>query len=146
MKTLRAFLLVFMLATAHGFAADAKATDNVAKAQEARARGDFAGSLPFWRAAAAAYAADKDTSGQLSAALGLADAFQQLGQYRLAEDTLEKADQVAKKGGDKRLQVRVESSLGAVYMLTSNPDDAEGLLTKSLALARDVGDAHLIAT
>ena len=56
------------------------------------------------------------------------------------------ADQVAKKGGDKRLQVRVESSLGAVYMLTSNPDDAEGLLTKSLALARDVGDAHLIAT
>ncbi len=146
MKTRRAFVfgLVFVLANAHGVADDAKA--DVAKAQEARARGDFAGSLPFWRAAAEAYAADKDSSGQLSAALGLADAFQQLGQYRLAEDTLEKADQVAKKGGDKRLQVRVESSLGAVYMLTSNPDDAEGLLTKSLALARDVGDAHLIAT
>jgi CHAT domain-containing protein len=139
-------LAIFVLASVHGFADAAKAKDEMAQAQEARAHGDFAGSLPFWRAAGSDYAADKDSAGQLSAALGLADAFQQLGQYRLAESTLENADPLAKASGDKRLQVRVESSLGAVYMLTSNPDDAEGLLTKSVALAREVGDAHLVAT
>ena len=52
----------------------------------------------------------------------------------------------AKKGADQRLQVRVESSLGALYMFASDPEDAEGLLTKSVALARQVGDSHLIAT
>ena len=59
---------------------------------------------------------------------------------------METADGLAKKGTDKRLQARIESSLGAVYMLCTNPDDAEGLLTKSLGLARGVGDAHLEAT
>jgi CHAT domain-containing protein len=137
---------IFLLLAIHGNADSANAKDHMAQAQEAQTRGDFAGALPFWRAAANEYTSENDSSGQLNAALGLADALQQLGQYRLAEQTLEQADQVAKKGGDKRRQVRVESSLGAVYMLTSNPDDAEGLLTKSLALAREVGDAHLIAT
>jgi len=130
----------------HGIGDSAKTKDLMATAEEASARGNFEESLPSWRAALDEAATEKDSDGQLKAALGLADALQQLGQYRLAEQALEHADGVAKAGTDKRLQARVESSLGTVYMLTSNPDDAEGLLTKSLALSRGIGDAHLIAT
>ena len=118
----------------------------LAVAEEENSRGDFEDSLSSWRAALAESTTDKDSSGQLTAALGLADSLQELGQYRLAEEALEHADGVAKAGTDKRLQARVESSLGTLYMFASDPDDAEGLLTKSLALARSVGDAHLTAT
>ena len=123
-----------------------EAKDAMTAAQAFRAQGRFADSLPEWRTALKDYVDGNDVPGQLNAALGLADALQQLGQYRLAEEALEHADVAAKKGTDKLLQIRVESSLGALYMFASDPDDAEGLLTKSLALARSVGDAHIIAT
>jgi CHAT domain-containing protein len=128
-------LLSLQLGT-HGIGDPAKTKDLLATGETANARGNFEDSLPSWRAALA----------ESTAALGLADSLQELGQDRLAEEALEHADGVAKAAGDKRLQARVESSLGTLYMFASDPDDAEGLLTKSLALARDVGDAHLIAT
>jgi CHAT domain-containing protein len=142
---LLAFLFLLPVTT-RAVADAAEAKDAMTTAEQLRGQGRFADSLPSWRAALKDFTQDNDEAGQLNAALGLADALQQLGQYRLAEEALEHADGIAKKGGDKRLQVRVESSLGALYMFATDPDDAEGLLTKSLALARQVGDAHLIAT
>jgi CHAT domain-containing protein len=138
--------VIFLLQASRGMADDSHATDAMTKAEALRARGNFEDSLASWRAALEEYTADHDASDQLTAAIGLAESLEQLGQYRLAAQTLEHANGIAKKGDDKRLQIRVESSLGAIYMLSSNLEDSEGLLTKSLALARQVGDAHLIAT
>jgi CHAT domain-containing protein/Tfp pilus assembly protein PilF len=121
-------------------------SDFLGTAQKLTAQGNFEDSLASWKAAFDEYVADKNTSGQLTAAIGLANALQELGQYRLAEQALETADALAKKGTDKKLQAQIETSLGTVYMLSSNPDDSEGLLTKSLALARQIKDAHLTAT
>ena len=141
-----AIIFFSLLGAMPGRADAAKAKDLVATAQAMNAQGNFDAALPSWRAALDEYASEKDAPGQLTAALGLADALQELGQYRLAVQTLETADGIAKKGDDKSLQVRVESSLGTLYMLSSDADDAEGLLTKSLALARQIKDGHLTAT
>jgi CHAT domain-containing protein len=137
---------IAMLFGTHGMGDSTRAKDLMTTAEVMSSRGNFEASLPSWRTALDEYTMEKDSSGELTAAVGLADALQQLGQYRLAEQALETADGVAKKGSDKRLQARVESSLGTLYMLSGDPDDAEGLLTKSLALARQEKDNRLTAT
>jgi CHAT domain-containing protein len=141
-----AIAMISLLADTHGMGDSKQVKALMLTAEEMTSRGNFEASLPSWRAAWDEAAVEKDSSGQLTAALGLADALQELGQYRLAEQALETADGLAKKGPDKRLQARVESSLGTLYMLSSDPEDAEGLLTKSLALARQEKDAQLTAT
>jgi CHAT domain-containing protein len=143
MKTSRLLLWVFavlsLFLTTHGIA-------DFTEAREMTAAGNFEGALPLWRAAYNEAVEKKDTNAQLTAALGVADVLQDLGQYRLAVQTLESADGLAKKGSDERLQARIESSLGTLYMLSNVPDDAEGLLNKSLDLARKIGDAKLTAS
>jgi CHAT domain-containing protein len=125
---------------------DAQAKDSVFAAKQMSASGNFEAAIPLWRAALDQAATGKNASGQLAAALGLADALQQLGQYRLATDTLHTADLLAKQGTDKRLQARIQSSIGTLLMFTSDADDAEPCLTKGLSLARAVGDSKLIAS
>ena len=139
--------IISLLGETHDQAAPAQGGESLALAQEATARGDFAASLPLWREALANSTQNKHLRGELTAYLGEADALQELGQNRLAEEALETADSLAKKDGtEKLLQSRIESSLGTIYMFASDPEDAEGLLTKSLALAREEKDAHQTAT
>jgi CHAT domain-containing protein len=140
-----ALVLALMLGGASARADATRAQGDMLNANQLCARGKFEASLPAWREALQDYTTAGDAKGELTASIGLADALQELGQYPLAEDTLEKADKLAKTGTDQRLQVRVESSLGTLYMFASDPEDAEGLLTKSVMLARQIGDDHLIA-
>ena len=141
MKTiLHALIAIVSLFLATQAIADLK------EAQQMTAAGNFEGALPLWRAAFNDANAKNDTAGMLNAALGMADVLQELGQYRLATQALESADGLAKKGIDKRLQARIESSLGTLYMLSNVPDDAEGLLNKALDLARQIDDAKLTAS
>ena len=122
------------------------ADDAMAAATQKSAQGSFADALPLWREALADDTADKDTVGELKASLGLADALQQLGQYRLASQILDSAKKLAKQEKQVRLQAQIESSLGAILMLYADPEDAEALLKESVDLARQVHDAHLTAT
>lgn len=140
-----AFAVLALVAVPAGARADS-ASDQMAAAEKLTAQGNFEDALAPWHSALDAFTADKDVHGQLAASVGLADALQELGQDRLAETALEQADKLAKQGTDKKLQAQIETSLGTLYMLSVNPDDAEGLLTKSLALARQTGDARLEAT
>ena len=119
---------------------------SIAAAKQMSASGNFEAAIPLWRSALDEAAASKNATGQLTTALGLADALQQLGQYRLATDTLHTADLLAKQGTDKRLQARIQSSIGTLFMFTSDADDAEPCLTKGLSLAREVGDSALTAS
>jgi tetratricopeptide (TPR) repeat protein len=140
-----AMVLALVLGGASARADATRAQGDMLNASQLCARGQFEASLPAWREALQDYTTDGDVKGELTASIGLADALQELGQFPLAEDALEKADKLAKAGTDKRLQVRVESSLGTLYMFASDPEDAEGLLTKSVTLARQIRDDHLIA-
>jgi CHAT domain-containing protein/Tfp pilus assembly protein PilF len=140
-------LIVSFLLGTHGIADSTQASESITAAEEMTSRGNFEASLPAWREALAESTQKRNLSEELTASIGLADALQELGQNRLAEETLETADGLAKKDGtEKLLQARIESSLGTLYMFASDPEDAEGLLTKSLALARQLKDAHLTAT
>jgi CHAT domain-containing protein len=116
------------------------------QAGDMAASANYEEAVPLWRSALADAVEKKDLSRQLADSVGLAESLEELGQNRLAEDTLEKADKLAKTGTDQRIQARIESSLGTIYMYSTNPDDAEGLLTKSLALARKEMDDRLTAT
>ena len=138
--------LVVLLSGSRGLCDATHAKDFMTTAQQMSASGNFEAALPSWRAALEEYTTDKNVSGQLTAALGLADALQQLGQYRLATETLHTADLLARQGTDKRLQARIQSSVGTLFMFSSDPDDAEPCLTKGLSLAREVGDARLTAS
>jgi len=142
-----AFAVIFMLPGTHGRGDSSRTTDLIATAGKMATQGNFETSLPVWREALQEATGETNLSAQLTASLGLSEALQELGQNRLAEQALESADGLAKsKGTEKLLQARIESSLGTLYMFDTNPDDAEGLLTKSLALARQLKDAHLTAT
>ena len=122
-----------------------KAADDLASAKELTARGDFAGALPEWKEALAEATEKKDVNGQVVASLGLANVLQQLGQIRLAEETLHAADVLARAGTDKRLQSRTQSGMGTLLMFGSDPDEAEPCLVNGLKLAREAGDARLTA-
>lgn len=137
-------ILTSVLAT-RGLGASTQANAKIAEAQALAARGQFEDSLVPWRAAVAASANDKDATTELKAAIGLADALQNLGQLRLATEALETADKVAKESGQTALQARIESSLGAIYMFVAAPEDAEDLLVNGLKLSRQVKDARLTA-
>ncbi len=134
--------LALWLAVAPTMGAD---NDPITQATALDAKGDFDAALPVWRSALAEAKGANNTKAELQASLGLADAEQALGDYRTAEDLLEKADKLAKQGADKAIRARIESGLGEIYMLSPNPDDAEGLLTKSADFAKETGDGALIA-
>jgi len=135
--------VAFMTNAAGAVSAD---TDVETQARGLSATGKYEEAVPLWRNALADAAKGKDVHRQLVDSVGLAEALNELGQTHLAEDALEKADVLAKTGTDRRMQARIESSLGTIYMYATDPDDAEGLLTKSLALARQENDDGLTAT
>jgi CHAT domain-containing protein len=116
------------------------------QAEEQAARGNYDAAVTLWRSALADAVGKNDVHRQLADAVGVAQALGELGQNRLAEEALEKADGLAKTATDLRMQAQIESSLGTLYMYSTNPVDAEGLLIKSVALARQEKDEPLTAT
>lgn len=133
-----------LLAATCGFADTPAAL--MAQAGEMSAHGQYEDSLVPWRAAVSAAADAKDTDAELKSALGLADALQNLGQLRLAEEALETADKLASASSKTALRARIQSSLGTIYMFVGDPDDGEAALKFGLKLARQVGDDRLTAT
>ncbi|HEX4140867.1 MAG TPA: CHAT domain-containing protein [Candidatus Methylacidiphilales bacterium] len=117
----------------------------ITEAEQMSARGQYEDSLVPWRAAVVAADQEKDTKSELQAALGLADALQNLGQLRLAEDALEKADKLAKASSATALQAKIESSLGTIYMFVGDPDDGEALLKNGVKLGHKLGDERIVA-
>jgi CHAT domain-containing protein len=153
MKTRLSFFVLtagalFLVAGAPVFAA-AAADDQQGPAAQAAAladKGNFEPALPLWQAALDSAQDQKDVHAQLSTSIGFADSLHQLGENAHAEDLLEKADKLAKTVPEKALQCRIETLLGEIYMLSTNPDDSQGLLKKAVDLAKQTGDQNLIAS
>ncbi len=138
-------LLLGSLALAGAHADEASARQAMLAAQACSDSGDVAASLPKWKEALAIYTQDKNGNGQLEASIRLADADQALGQDRLADEVLENAKALNKTVGNRRAQALIQTSLGALFTLAIDTDDAEGCLKDGLKLAEELGDSHLIA-
>jgi CHAT domain-containing protein len=126
-------------------AEDTPAQQAFRDAQKLVDSGDFAGSLPEWKEALGAYVQDKNVSGQLQTAFRLANAYQSLGQDRLAIETLQNVKALSAQSGDTRSDALIQTSLGALLTLSTDTDDAEACLMKGAALAEKSGDPHVRA-
>jgi CHAT domain-containing protein len=134
---------VLFCATLLSHAQDAPEAANAAQALVDS--GDFADSVPKWKAAIAGFSQDKDVRNQLQSSIRLADAYQSLGQDRLALETLNGIKSLAANEGDAQTNAIVQTDLGALLTLSTDTDDAEACLVKGVELAKKSGDAHVMA-
>jgi CHAT domain-containing protein len=137
--------LALLLAMGWLRASDASAQAAAVDAQALVDKGDFAGSLPKWKRALDDFAKEKNNHGQLQVALHLAGAYQSLGQDRLALETLQNVKALSGDAGDTRTEALIQTSLGALLTLSTDPDDAEACLVKGTDLAGKSDDAHVQA-
>ena len=75
----------------------------------------------------------------------LAQAYQALGQYRLALQSLQSALQLAEQSGERARIAAALGSLGNAYIITGPPEKAAQSLRQGLDMAREAGDAALAA-
>jgi CHAT domain-containing protein/Tfp pilus assembly protein PilF len=108
-------------------------------------RGDFVQAVFSWREAAQLYEKDKQPTAQSTALTHLSQAYQALGQYRKALESLEAALALAEKSADRMQIASVLGSLGNVYIATGPVDKAARYLHQALGLTRELGNADLTA-
>ena len=131
------------------FAASSKGDDLMATAENFSAHGSFEASLPSWRAALDEFTLEKDEDRPAQGGAwpcGRACRNSAKPDSRFPRSKTPTSSR--RKGGDKRLQIRVESSLGTLYMFDTNragrrrgPADQE-----PRPCARQIGDNHLTAS
>jgi CHAT domain-containing protein len=118
----------------------AEETLGLAQARELQSAGRPEAAIPFYVQALDAYQSAGDTHGRVTAAVGLAGAYQALGQFCSATTWLESMLPVAEASGSQALRLQVESALGNVYLSSRRWEAGERLLRSSVALARQTGD------
>lgn len=117
-------------------------TDDGATAFE---RGDYSGAARYWENAAKQCRAGKDEAGLAGALIHLGAAYGALGQQSLAVKSLEEAEALANRRGDKSLQALAKGGLGRAYATARRADLAEPFLRDGLALAKAADDSSLTA-
>jgi CHAT domain-containing protein len=118
---------------------------SMAQGWSAWQRGAFAEAARSWQDAAQGYAQAGQPRAQSVALTQLAHAYQALGQYRKAEQSLASALELAQKAEDRVQIATVLGSLGGIYFVTDALDAAQQALQEGLRLARESNHAGLIA-
>ena len=108
--------------------------------QAAFDRGDFAGAIEQWRAAA-----PDNSRQQVESLVNQAAAYQALGETRSAIRALDEAVALAEKLPDRSALLLAKSHLGSACTCTRRTDWAERNLRESLALAHELGDSATTA-
>jgi CHAT domain-containing protein len=103
-------------------------------------QGRYEQAVPVFQKAMARCEASHQREGQIEAALGLAAAYQALGQYCQAVDLLERTVTLAESVPAKRLLMRAKAALGNACAYSRRLKQAEACLRESLALARELDD------
>jgi tetratricopeptide (TPR) repeat protein len=109
-------------------------------------RGQLQEAVRRWKEAEQNFAKAKDTGGEVRALLREADAFQALGQHRLALSALSAGDELAEKAKDPRAIAQLKAARGTIDIFSHESDQAEPLLRDALKAARAAKDAALTAT
>ena len=108
-------------------------------------RGAFEEAVRAWLTAAEHYEQARQPLGQSAALTQLAHAYQALGQYRKAAQSLSSALALAQQAGDRAQVATVLGSLGRVSLATGPFEAAQRTLQEGLRLAREIGQAGLTA-
>jgi tetratricopeptide (TPR) repeat protein len=107
--------------------------------------GNFEQAILQWRAAIQQLQAEADEQGLANTHLYLAGALQELGRFGEAIDSLNQALDQAQKLGDQDMQTRIMASLGQVYILTGNEEEAVRYITGSADRTKKDADPALRA-
>jgi len=108
-------------------------------------RGAFEEAVRSWQDAAQRYAQAGQPRAQSVALTQLARAYQALGQYRKAGQSLSSALELARKSGDRAQVATVLGGLGGSYFVTGSLDAAQQALQEGVRLAREINNVALIA-
>lgn len=108
-------------------------------------RGAFEAAVQAWLAAAQGYEQAGQPQSQSSALVQASGAYQALGHYRKAGQTLAAALQLAQQAGDRGRTASALAGLGRLALLTGPPEAAQQALQDSLGLARETGQTALVA-
>jgi len=108
-------------------------------------RGDFEGAISNWTEASRLYEREKKPKGQCEALIKISQAYQNVGQYTQALQSLESALVLAQKSGDRNLEADVLGSLGNLYIATGPEQESLRYLKEGLAVAKELGNTGLSA-
>jgi tetratricopeptide (TPR) repeat protein len=122
------------------------AETSMAQGWSAWQRGAFEEAVRSWLDAALRYAQTAQPRTQSVALTQLARAYQALGQYRQASQSLSSALELAQQAGDRVQVATVLGSLGEIYFVSGSLDAAQQALQEGLRLAREINHAGLVAT
>jgi CHAT domain-containing protein/predicted negative regulator of RcsB-dependent stress response len=122
------------------------AADSLAAGRYAWRRGDLAQAATQWRKAARLYARAQQPHAHRVALLYLAQAYEALGHYEKAEQSLRTALQQAEKAADQVQRALLLSRLGNLALSQGKHDHAEQYLDEAQAAARAFDNPGLSAT
>jgi CHAT domain-containing protein/Tfp pilus assembly protein PilF len=121
-------------------------SQHLAAGLEAFRRGDIEAAAKAWQEAARLSVDTKQPQAHRVALTHLAQAYEALGHYSEAADSLRTALKLAEHAGDRTQVAIVLAHLGDVAVATGDMAEADQRLRDALALARELGDAGLVAT
>jgi CHAT domain-containing protein/Tfp pilus assembly protein PilF len=113
---------------------------------EAFRRGAFEQAVEAWTEAAGRYGQQGQVPQQIDALLQTADAYQALGRYQLAAQTLEQARTLSTSVQDGESRIRVLAALGSLALAAGKDAEAAQALLEALRLANEGGKSALSAT
>ncbi len=109
-------------------------------------RGGFAAAILHWQEAAALYEQEGKPLERSDALVKVAEAYQALGRYPKAADSLNTAQRLVATAQDPARQARVLASLGALAQAAGQEAEAEIALRDAQHLSDGLGNAALSAT
>ena len=121
------------------------AETSMAQGWSAWQRGAFEEAVRNWQDAAQRYAQAGQPRAQSVALTQLARAYQALGQYRKAGQSLSSALELAQKAEDRVQIATVLGNLGGAHFVSGSLDAAQQALQEGLRLAREIGNTALMA-
>jgi CHAT domain-containing protein/predicted negative regulator of RcsB-dependent stress response len=117
----------------------------MAEGLQAYQRGAFEDAAAGWTEAARLYEQTGKLSEQIEALIFLAQAYQSLGHYTKALQSLQSASTLIEKTGDRSRLARIKGLAGALYLASGQPEEASRSLSEGLQLAKEVGNNDLTA-
>jgi len=108
-------------------------------------RGDFDQAVSSWTEASQLFESEGMVKEQCKALIKISQAYQSIGHYNKAVQTLEAALILAEKSENKTLVATVLGNLGNVYIAIGPEDESYRYLNEGLTMAGDLGDSNLSA-
>ncbi len=118
----------------------------MAQALKSYQRGAFEDAAAGWTQAARLYEQAGKLNEQSEALISLAQAYQAMGHYAKALQSLQSALSLVKRSRERSRLARTNGLIGALYIVSGQPEEASQYLNEGLQLAKEVGNTGLAAS